>query len=142
MASGRTTLEELCWKVQIPKESLDQECTREDVLELAKYCEKWKELAHHLKLDRHISEIDRDNQSERDKKRALLIQWKQALAFKATFRILIEAFLACENALYAQEIMEYIASKSNTTNTYILILSSTYNYTHSYRESIRKRCCF
>lgn len=113
MATKSPTIEELAHKANISKGFLDRECSSQDLRHVAKYCMKWKQIGHQLGLDSRLSDIDSDHTHEEDKKIAMLTTWKEAFSFKATFRVLIEALIACGCVQSAYQIMEYFANKGN-----------------------------
>jgi hypothetical protein len=75
---------------------LDQECSREVLLCLAKHCVEWQLIGLHLKLtDSDISAVDGDNRTVDEKRVGMLRRWKEHFAFKATYLVLVQALLAC-----------------------------------------------
>ena len=107
------TIEDLVHKVNISKGCLDRECSSQDLQHVAKHCVKWKLIGHQLGLHSLLSDIDSDHTREEDKRITMLTTWQQAFSFKATFRVLIEALIACNDADSAYQIVKYLANKGN-----------------------------
>ena len=83
---------------------LDQECSRQDLLNLAKYCVDWQMIGRHLGLsDADIAAVDGDNRTIDEKRIGMLGRWKERFAFGATYRVFIEALLSCGKASDAIE---------------------------------------
>ena len=75
---------------------LKQECSRQLLLSLAKCCVEWRRIALHLELtDADIAAIDGDNRTIDEKRIGMLVRWREKLAFKATYKVFVEALLAC-----------------------------------------------
>lgn len=113
MASKPPTLEDLIHKVNISKVHLDYECSSQDLQHVAKHCVKWKWIGHQLGLYSLLGDIDNDYTREEDKRITMLTTWHQKFSFKATFRVLIEALIACNDVDSAYQIVKYLANKGN-----------------------------
>ena len=80
----------------------------------------WQLLGFHLELTKaDIAEVDQDCQTVDERRVGMLWRWKDRFAFKATYRVFIEALLACGKAGDAIEACKIIAhvcvpSKWNT----------------------------
>ena len=78
-------------------------------LNLAKHCVDWRLIGLYLDLTKaDIAAVDEDNQTANEKKAGMLGQWKEKFAFKATYRLFIEALLACGKAEDAVEACKII----------------------------------
>ena len=74
----------------------NQECSKKIRLNLAKHCVDWRLIGLYLDLTKaDIAAVDEDNQTADEKRAGMLGRWKEKFAFKATYRVFIEAFLAC-----------------------------------------------
>ena len=91
------TLQEVAAQAGITRLNiLDQECSQEILLCLAKHCVEWQLIGLHLKLtDSDIAAVDGDNRTVDEKRVGLLRRWKERLAFKATYLVFVQALLAC-----------------------------------------------
>ena len=89
---------------------LQTECS-EQLLSLANFCVDWKLVAFHLKLTKgDIAAVDGDYRTVEEKRIGMLEKWKERFAFKATYRVFIEALLSCEKASDAVEACKTIIS--------------------------------
>ena len=78
---------------------LDQECSQQVLLRLAKHCVDWQLTGFHLELTKsEITAVDGDYRSIDEKRIGMLGRWKEKFAFKATYRVFIEALLSCGKA--------------------------------------------
>ena len=75
---------------------LDQEFSQKMLLNLSKHCVEWRLIGLYLKLsEADIAAVNGDYQTVVEKRVGMLGQWKEKFAFKATYRVFIEALLAC-----------------------------------------------
>ena len=103
------TIEDVAMKADIPVDALSNECTKEVVLEVAKLCVDWKLIGKYLKLtEAEIAAVDGDRSTVDEKRIAMLEKWKNKLAFKATYGVLIEARLVAGKASSAIDIAKII----------------------------------
>ena len=79
---------------------LDQECSQQVLLSLAKHCVDWQ----------LIVAVDEDYRTAEQKRVEMLRKWKEKNAFKATYRLFIEALLSCGKASDAIEACKAIVS--------------------------------
>ena len=78
---------------------LDQECSQQVLLRLAKHCMHWQLIGYYLLLTEHeITAVDGDYRLIDEKRIGMLGRWKEKFAFKATYRVFIEALLSCGKA--------------------------------------------
>ena len=90
---------------------LDQECSQHVLLSLAKHCVEWKLIGFHLELTKaDIVAVDEDHRTAEQKRVEMLGKWKERFAFKATYRVFIEALLSCGKVSDAIEACKAIAS--------------------------------
>ena len=90
---------------------LDQECSQQVLLSLAKHCVDWQLIGFHLELTKaDIVAVDEDYRTAEQKRVEILGKWKENFAFKATYRIFIEALLSCRKASDAIEACKVIVS--------------------------------
>ena len=92
-------------------EILEKECSQQLLLSLAKLCVDWKLIGFHLDLTRaEIVAVDGDNHTIDEKRVGMLGRWREKFAFKATYRVLIEALLACGRTSDAVDACKTIAT--------------------------------
>ena len=90
---------------------MDQECSQQVLLSLAKHCVEWQLIGFHLELTKSdIVAVNGDYGSVDEKRIGMLGRWKEKFAFKATYRLLIEALLSCGKASDAIEACKAIVS--------------------------------
>lgn len=90
---------------------LDQECSQQVLLKLAKHCVEWQLIGFHLELTKaDIVAVEEDYRTAEQKRIELLGKWKERFAFKATYRVFIEALLLCRKASDAIEACKAIVS--------------------------------
>ena len=78
---------------------LDQECSQQVLLRLAKHCVDWQLTGFHLELTKSdIVAVDEDYRTAEQKRVEILRKWKEKFAFKATYRVFIEALMSCGKA--------------------------------------------
>ena len=80
------------------------------LLNLSKLCVDWRLIGFYLDLKKvDISAVDEDNRTADEKRAGMLGRWKEKLAFKATYRVFIQALLACGKTEDAVEACKTIA---------------------------------
>ena len=90
---------------------LDQECSQQVLLSLAKHCVDWQLIGFHLELTKaDIVAVDGDYRSVEEKRVGMMGAWKEKFAFKATYRVFLEALLSCGKASDAIEACKAIVS--------------------------------
>ena len=66
------------------------------LLDLSKHCVDWRLVGKYLDLNKaDIAAVDEDNRTADEKRAGMLETWKEKFAFKPTYRVFIEALLAC-----------------------------------------------
>ena len=104
------TAQELAIKSGIRLDILEQECSDSDLLALSEFCDPWEIIGRHLQLtDPQISVIGSDHRTTEEKRLASLRKWKENEAFGATFKVFIDALLACKYVQRARQVYEYRA---------------------------------
>ena len=89
---------------------LNQECSPKMLLTLAQHCVDWRLIGLYLDLTKaDIAAVDEDNRTADEKRAGILGRWKEQFAFKATYRIFIEALLACRKTEDAVDACKTIA---------------------------------
>jgi hypothetical protein len=122
MAGKEITLEDLTQKFSISSSVLENEVSDGDIREFAKFLESWKLVASHLGLSKgEIEAIDRDGESEEEKRLLMLQRWKQALVFKATYKEQINALLSVRRADLAVKVCQTVsmANSQPTVGTHL-----------------------
>ena len=103
------TIEDVAMTAGIPVDALSNECPNEVLLDVAKLCVDWKLIGKYLKLtEAEIAAVDGDSKTVELKMIAVLQKWKEKLAFRATYRALIEALLAAGKASCAVDVAKII----------------------------------
>ena len=106
------TVDDLVAEAGVRDIDLNQECLSSDLLVLSKVCDPWQLVGEHLQLTPpQISAIDEENRSVDMKRLRVLQKWKERFAYKATYRVLVEALLACEKVQQAREVCKILAQK-------------------------------
>jgi hypothetical protein len=97
LAPAELNLQDVAAQAGIDKlDILNQECSQEVLVDLARYCVKWKMIGYRFELtESDITAVNGDYQSVDEKRVGMLRRWKERFAFKATYRVLIEALLSC-----------------------------------------------
>ena len=104
------TLEELLEHVKIPPAKLNQQPSREHLVDIAKKMSNWESYASYLGLNHgEIDDLKEENKKSVVQGERALFMWQERLAFKATYRFLVEdVFLKGKNAAMAQFICELL----------------------------------
>ena len=108
------TLDELLKEVGITPKQLDEKCTDEHLHDIALFLKSWRTLAPHLMRSSSSSEVEaveRNSHGEEEKKQKFLESWKAKFAFKATYRVLVEALLKIGNADQAEQVCHLLVSQ-------------------------------
>ena len=111
-APAEVTLQDVAAQAGIKRlDILDQECSQQVLLSLAKHCVDWQLIGFHLGLTKgDIVSVDGDCRSVDEKRIGMLGRWKEKFAFKATYRVFITALLSCGKASDATEACKAIVS--------------------------------
>ena len=99
-ASAELTLQDVAAQAGLKTlDVLDQECSQQVLLRLAKHCVDWQLTGFHLELTKSdIVAVDEDYRTAEQKRVEMLRKWKERFAFKATYQVFIEALLSCGKA--------------------------------------------
>ena len=90
--------------LNIPEDWLDQMCSDEHILEIARYMTDWKHIAHELRLkETDIEEIEMERTVTMQRLK-VLEKWKQRFYSHATYRKLLEVFFKIERLDYAYKL--------------------------------------
>ena len=112
MSGVGVTLDELLDEEGVSPAQLDKPCTREHLRDIALFLESWRTVAPHLGLLKaQVEEVERDGTEEKERKWKILEVWKARFAFKATYKVLIEALLEIGSADQAQEVCHLLVPK-------------------------------
>ena len=97
---------------------MEKVCSQDDLLALSKFCYPWELIGQHLKLtSSQISAIDNNNKTMDQKHVGVLQKWKETSAHKATYRVLVNALLACDKAQHASEVCGMLAGSNSPEDT-------------------------
>jgi hypothetical protein len=84
-------------------------------LKLANLCINWKLIGRHLNLtEADLAAVDGNNRTIEEKRTGMLLMWREKFAFNATYKVLIEAFLANEITQTAIDACKVIGAHSNS----------------------------
>ena len=96
------TVDELAEEAGLSLQCLEKAFCVEHVHALSEFCDPWENIGYHLKLTKsNINSIWEDNATTEGKGIVMLENWKEKLAHKATYRVLIEALIQSEHAQQA-----------------------------------------
>ena len=99
------TLDELCMEVGVTLTQLNKTCTDEHIRDIALFLESWSHVAPHLGLsDAEVEAAKLNANSEEERRRKILAKWKAKFAFKAKYRVLVEALLKIGRADQAEKV--------------------------------------
>ena len=94
--------------------TLSGACSERLLLKLANFCVNWQLIGRHLNLtEADLAAVDGDNRTEEEKRIGMLLKWREKFAFNATYKSLIEAFLANERIQTAVDACKVIGTNSN-----------------------------
>ena len=110
----KMTTRELATKCNISLRNLEQECSDNDILALAEFCDPWEFVGSHLKLtEAQISAIQSDNKTTEERRLASLRKWKETQSYRATFKAYVDALIECKFVEKARKVCEYRAKQVN-----------------------------
>ena len=95
------------------KEDCDKEISDQDIEYISrKLCKNWRSLPPVLGMPRVTeSDIQRDHNKEREKRRAFFLDWKEFAGSDATYRMLIGALLEIDDREDAEGICELLMNQ-------------------------------
>ena len=106
------TLDELPEEVGTSHKQLDETCTNEHLHDIALPLKSWRILAPQLGLSSsEVEAVDEDAHSEKERRQKFLESWKAKFAFKATYRLLVEALLKIGSADQAEQVRCFLVSQ-------------------------------
>ena len=95
--------------------NIDKECSDEDILAFGDYCDPWRQVGLFLGLNNALlNAIDGDHRTVSLKRLGTLQKWKEKFAFRATYKVLINALLKCEKADQALQVCKILAQKEGS----------------------------
>ena len=110
---GGISLEDLTERYKIPSDVLENEVSIDGCKKISTFLESWRLVAPYLGLSEgDVKAIERDRKSEEEKRLLMLQRWKQALAFKATYKKLINTLLSIKRADLAVKVCQTVISSS------------------------------
>jgi len=99
------TLDELCMEVGVTLHQLNKPCSSEHIQDIALFLDSWRNVAPRLGLsDAEVEAAEMDANSEVERRRKILATWSARFAFKAKYRVLIEALLKIGRADQAEKV--------------------------------------
>ena len=105
------TLDELLKEVGVTSMQLDEKCTNEHLHDIALFLTSWRTLAPRLGLSSEVEAVDRDAYNEKEKRQKFLETWKAKFAFKAKYKVLVEALLKIDSADQAEKVCHLLVSQ-------------------------------
>ena len=106
------TLDELLKEVGITHKQLNEKCTNEHLHDIALFLKSWRTLAPQLGLSSsEVEAVEGNAHSEKERRQKFLESWKAKFAFKATYRVLVEALLKIGNADQAEQVCCFLVSQ-------------------------------
>ena len=106
---------------------LNQECSQQMLLSLSRHCVDWKMIGRYLLLtEADIVAVDGDHRSVEEKRIGMLGRWKEMFAFRATYRVFIDALLSCKKGSDALEACKAIASSKYSSYTTVYVTLNVY----------------
>ena len=116
------TLDELLQTVGVDLTQLNKACSDKHLRKIAQTLESWRQLSVHLGLSpAEVKAIQEDGRSEPEKRQQMLQVWQNKFAFKATYRVLVEALLAISNAKMAAEVCSLLKQRSNVESKFLFV---------------------
>lgn len=108
------TLEELLDNTGFEGQHLNQRCSEKHLVKIAtQYCGEWQMIGYHLNLtEDEISAINYNCPSTEQKRVRVLMKWRDKYSHKATYKVLVEAFLSNKRVDTAQRIIEWLKHQS------------------------------
>lgn len=108
------TLEELLDNAGFEGQHLNQRCSEKHLVKIGtQYCGEWQMIGYHLNLtEDEISAINNNNTSTEQKSVRALMKWRDKYSHKATYKVLVEAFLSNKRVDTAQRIIEWLKHQS------------------------------
>ncbi|MCG8625763.1 MAG: death domain-containing protein, partial [Proteobacteria bacterium] len=94
---------------KVSLKSLEEtECTNDHLPKFSRFCDPWNFIGSHLKLpDTKLNAIDGDHNTVEEKRLAVLKEWKQICAFRATYLVLVQALMDANKIQNAVELCEW-----------------------------------
>ena len=122
------TLNELLEEVGITHKQLNEKCTNEHLHNIALFLKSWRTLAPPLGLsDSEVEAVERNSHGEEEKKQKFLESWKAKFAFKAKFRVLVQALLKIGRADQAEQVCRLLVSQQPSKS----VSKSKYSLLHT-----------
>jgi hypothetical protein len=114
MSAMAGTLQELLDNAGFEGQYLNQQCSEKHLVEIAAhYCDNWQMIGQYLNLIKNeISAINNDYMTTKEKRVGVLMKWREKFSHKATYKVLIEAFLSNKEVDTARQIIEWLRNQS------------------------------
>ena len=88
--------------------SMDAECSSDVILNVALHPFDWRTLGRRLISPMCVSDIDREEHDEQNKRERMLLTWLQQEGSKATYRCLVEALERLGNKATAEKVTRLV----------------------------------
>ena len=87
------TAEDVANEVGLPAEELSKPCDNQNISLLADCFSEWRVIFASLLSNVDLSDVTRENESEKERRRAALRKWKGSNGSGATYKVLVSALL-------------------------------------------------
>ena len=103
-AQVKVTIDDLVKVVGLLPGQLDQRCSDDHLNSLSQFLD-WRRIAPRIGLDEtDQNDIEQEGKDESNKRLKALQMWKTRFGFRATYRNLVQAYLAVKNADHAERV--------------------------------------
>ena len=114
------TLDELCVEVGVTLHQLNKPCSSEHINDITLFLDSWQNVASHLGLSNAEVEAAKMNaNSEEERRQKILATWKSKFAFKANYRVLIDALLKIGKADQAEMVCRILVPQQPIEGRFI-----------------------
>ena len=112
------TVEELAKEAGLSLQCLDKAFREEKACILAEFCDQWELIGYHLRLVRaDITTIKNDNETTDLRRISMLARWSEKFAYKATYRVLLEALIRSKHGKQARDLCRALKHELATGHT-------------------------
>ena len=121
MSAMAATVQELLDNAGFEGQHLNQQCLEKHLTTIAEhYCDNWQIIGLYLKLTKNeISAINDNYKTTEEKRVHVLMKWREKYGRKATYKVLVEAFLSNKQVDTAQRIIEWLKDQSEYMYIYM-----------------------
>lgn len=103
------TVDDISARYGVTDDQLDKPCSDTDLVNIAGILVSWRDVTPHLGLkEADEVDIEKDVQTEREKRLKALRTWKTKFDFKATYKVLVEALVKANKAEQAGKVCQIL----------------------------------